>query len=46
MAPVKSILNLPDNIVPFNLIPIGHPLTDHATMDKWHPERVHKNRLK
>lgn len=46
MAPVKSILNLPDNIVPFNLIPIGHPLTDHAPMDKWHPERVHQNRLK
>lgn len=44
MAPVKSILNLPDSIVPFNLIPIGHPLTDHAPMDKWHPERVHQNR--
>lgn len=45
-APVKSILHLPDNMVPFNLIPIGHPLTDHAPMDKWHPERVHQNRLK
>lgn len=46
MAPVRSILNLPDNMVPFNLIPIGHPLTDHAPMDKWHPDRVHQNRLK
>lgn len=46
MAPVKSILHLPDNMVPFNLIPIGHPLTDHAPMDKWHPDRVHQNRLK
>ncbi len=46
MAPGKSILHLPDNMVPFNLIPIGHPLTDHAPMDKWHPERVHQNRLK
>lgn len=46
MAPAKSILNLPDNMVPFNLIPIGHPLTDHAPMDKWHPDRVHQNRLK
>ncbi len=43
MAPVGSILNLPDNLVPFNLIPIGHPLTDHAPMDKWHPERIHLN---
>lgn len=46
ITPVKSILNLPDNIVPFNLIPIGHPLTDHVPMDKWHPERVYQNRLK
>lgn len=46
MAPVKSILNLPDNMIPFNLIPIGQPLTDHAPMNKWHPERVHQNRLK
>lgn len=47
MAPVKSILNLPDNnMVPFNLIPIGYPLTDHAPMNKWHPDRVHQNRLK
>lgn len=42
--PVKSILNLGDTLVPFNLIPIGHPLTDHAPMDKWHSERVHFNR--
>ncbi len=46
MSPVKSILNLPDNMIPFNLIPIGHPLTDHAPMDKWHPDRVHQNRLR
>lgn len=46
IAPVRSILNLPDNLIPFNLIPIGHPLTDHSPMDKWHPDRVHQNRLK
>ena len=46
MSPVKSILSLPDNMIPFNLIPIGHPLTDPAPMDKWHPDRVHQNRLK
>lgn len=46
MSPVKSILSLPDNMIPFNLIPIGHPLTDHTPMDKWHPDRVHQNRLK
>lgn len=46
MAPVRSILNLPDNMIPFNLIPIGYPMTDHAPMNKWHPDRVHQNRLK
>lgn len=45
IAPVRSILNLPDNLIPFNLIPIGYPEKEHAPMDKWHPERVHHNRL-
>lgn len=42
--PVKKILNLGDNFVPFNLIPIGYPLADHAPMNKWRPDRVHFNR--
>ena len=46
IAPVRTILNLPDNLIPFNLIPIGYPVKEHAPMDKWHPERVHQNRLK
>lgn len=46
IAPVRSILNLPASIIPFNLIPIGYPEKEHTPMDKWHPERVHKNRLK
>lgn len=46
MAPVRTILNLPDNLIPFNLIPIGYPEKEHAPMDKWHPERVHQNRPK
>ena len=41
MASVKAILDLPDAFVPFNLIPVGYPLADHAPMDKWNPERVH-----
>lgn len=38
---VSKILNLPDNIVPFSLIPIGHPAAKRLPMDKWHPERIH-----
>lgn len=46
IAPVRSILNLPAKLIPFNLIPIGYPEKEHAPMDKWHPDRVHQNRLK
>lgn len=45
IEPVKKILNIGDNLIPFNLIPIGHPLADHAPMNKWRPERIHFNRL-
>lgn len=45
IAPVRKILNLPDHLFPFNLIPIGYPEKEHAPMGKWHPDRVHQNRL-
>ncbi len=45
ITPVRQILNLGDNLVPFNLIPIGHPESDHAPMNKWHPDRIHFNRM-
>lgn len=44
-APVRSILNIPGKLIPFNLIPIGYPEEDHMPMDKWHPERIHQNRF-
>ncbi len=43
MDTVSCLLSLPPNLVPFNLIPVGHPLTAATPMDKWHPERVHRN---
>ncbi len=39
----SRILNLPDSIVPFNLIPVGYPSKTHAPINKWHPDRVHCN---
>lgn len=42
---VRRVLNIPPNLIPFNLIPVGYPLTDHKPMDKWHPDRVHHNRM-
>lgn len=35
---VKQLLGIGTDFVPFDLIPIGHPATDHAPMNKWHPE--------
>lgn len=45
MTPTKKILNLSDNLIPFNLVPIGYPAKELAPMDKWHPDRVHQNRF-
>lgn len=45
IAPVRSILNVPDNMILFNLIPVGYPAREHKPIDKWHPERIHYNRL-
>lgn len=44
MEAATKILNLGEDLVPFNLIPIGHPTADHTPMNKWHPDRVHINR--
>lgn len=46
ISPVKRILNIPEELIPFNLIPIGYPEKEHAPIDKWHPDRVHRNRFK
>lgn len=45
ITPVKEILNIPDTLIPFNLIPIGHPETTHEPINKWHPDRIHQNRF-
>lgn len=43
IAPVRRILNIPDSVIPFDLIPVGYPLEHHAPIDKWHPDRIHYN---
>lgn len=44
METATDILRLPENIVPFCLIPVGYPAKEHAPIDKWHENRVHRNR--
>jgi len=41
MTPVKRELGLPDNVVPYSIVPIGYPRLDEKPKDKWKPEKVH-----
>lgn len=43
MEVVSKILNIPNGIIPFNLIPVGEPLVAGKPMNKWHADRVHFN---
>ena len=41
---VRAALELPDHIVPLNVVPIGGPIGNERPLDKWKPERVHKEK--
>lgn len=41
MNPVREALNIPDNFVPYCVVPIGAPAGDEQPKDKWKPEKVH-----
>ena len=41
MAPVRKTLELPDNVVPYAVVPIGYPSTENTPKDKWDPARLH-----
>ena len=43
MSAVKEALQLPDHIVPLNLIPIGHPKGDAQPKDKYDASNIHYN---
>lgn len=41
---VKSVLGLPEHIVPLNIIAMGYPAGEQTPRDKWDPEKVHYQR--
>jgi nitroreductase len=41
MKSVKTILNIPANIIPLNVIPIGHPTGEDKPKEKFNPEKIH-----
>jgi nitroreductase len=42
MNSVKAILNIPDTIIPLNVIPIGHPTGEDQPKEKFNSEKIHK----
>lgn len=43
---VKDILNLPENLMPLNVIPLGYPAGHDKPINKWHEENIHYNKWK
>lgn len=44
VADVRGVLNIPDNLVPLNVIPVGYPNGDSMPKDKWNIENIYYNR--
>ena len=43
MATVSAYLNLPSNVVPYCIVPVGYPNGDNQPKDKWDESRIHYN---
>jgi nitroreductase len=41
MEPVRSILNIPPDVIPLNVIPIGHPTGEDKPKNKFNPKAIH-----
>ena len=41
----RQILNIPDNLVPLCIVPVGYPAEQPAVKDKWKEENIHYNRF-
>ena len=44
IAAVKKILNLPEQVIPLNIIPIGYPAEQKARENRFDQSRLHTNR--
>ena len=43
MNSIRECLDIPDNVVPYSVVPVGIPGGDDMPKDKWKPERIHYN---
>ncbi len=44
MSVTIETLGLPENVLPYCIVPVGHPGGDEQPKDKWKPENIHYNR--
>ncbi|MFQ6102414.1 MAG: nitroreductase family protein [Anaerolineae bacterium] len=44
VAAIREVLNIPETIVPLNLIPIGHPAEEKELRTQYDETRVHRGR--
>ena len=43
-AIVREILQLPEHVIPLNIIPVGYPAGEATPKDKWNPDNIHNDR--
>lgn len=41
---IQKLLGLPDNVIPFSIIAVGHPAEQKGPEDRYHADRVHMDR--
>ncbi len=44
MDAVRPLLNIPDDVIPLNIIPIGYPTGEDRPQAKFRPDRVHRQK--
>lgn len=44
MNPVRKAFGLPDNVLPYAIVPVGYPAGTAQPKDKWKPENIHQDR--
>lgn len=42
---LKKLLNLPDNLIPFSIIPVGYPAAEKEPNDRYIESKVHYNKF-
>ncbi len=41
---LRKLLGIPEHVIPFSLVPIGHPAEQKPPAERYNPSRIHFNR--